>query len=63
VSTERESRRVQLQPEEPVSCWNEMSSDYGATQICLAPVLVCTNVVQTVGGGDNISTAGIVVQL
>ncbi|KAK6180797.1 hypothetical protein SNE40_008783 [Patella caerulea] len=42
----------------PVSCWDE--DDY---QICVAPVLVCTNVLQTAGGGDNISSAGLVLQL
>lgn len=32
-------------------------------KICIAPVLVCTKVVQTVGGGDNISGAGLNVQI
>jgi len=62
-SVERGSRRVALEPEQPVTCWHEMIDDYNKVQICLAPVLVCTNVVQTVGGGDNISSASLLIQL
>jgi len=62
-SIEHGSRRVSLEPEQPVTCWNEMMDDHTNTQICLAPVLVCTNVVQTVGGGDNISSASLLIQL
>ena len=57
------SRRMALEPEQPVTCWNEVIGDSTNIQICLAPVLVCTNVVQTVGAGDNISSASLVVQL
>jgi len=57
------SGRMAFEPEEPVTCWNEVMSDLTKTHICLAPVLVCTNVVQTVGGGDNISSAGLLIQL
>jgi len=32
-------------------------------EICVAPVLVCTHVVQTVGGGDNISAAALALQI
>lgn len=32
-------------------------------QICVAPVLVCTSVRHTAGGGDNISAAGLVLQV
>jgi len=62
-SIEHGSRRVALEPEQPVTCWREVMDDRTKTQICLAPVLVCTNVVQTVGGGDNISSAGLLIQL
>jgi len=62
-SIEHGSQRVALEPEQPVTCWNEIMDSHTKTQICLAPVLVCTNVVQTVGGGDNISSAGLLIQL
>ncbi len=57
-SKEEGSPRVEFQDNRPVSCWNE--EDY---KICLAPVLVCTEVRQTGGGGDNISSAGLVLQI
>jgi len=57
------SHRVVLEPDEPVTCWRETLDDHSRTQICLAPVLVCTNVVQTVGGGDNISSASLLIQI
>lgn len=59
-STTREdgSKRVPFQSDRPVSCWQESDFD-----ICIAPVLVCTEVVQTAGGGDNISSAGLVLQI
>ncbi|CAH1791785.1 unnamed protein product [Owenia fusiformis] len=50
--------RIPLNSNRPVSCWEE--GDY---QICVAPNLVCTDVVQTGGGGDNISSAGLVLQI
>nr|CAD7425953.1 unnamed protein product [Timema monikensis] len=52
------SRRVPLNEEQPVSCWDE-----GEIEICVAPVLVCTEARQTAGGGDNISSAGLVMQI
>ena len=51
-------KRVPFQSDRPVSCWEE--EDF---EICVAPVLVCTEVVQTAGGGDNISSAGLVLQI
>ena len=51
-------KRIYFDPDKPVSCWNE--DDY---EICIAPVLVCTNIYQTVGGGDNISPSGFTLQL
>lgn len=52
------STRISVHENRPVSCWEE--DDY---QICVAPVLVCTEVRQTAGGGDNISSAGLLVQV
>lgn len=58
VSRREGSQRIPLQEHRPVSCWSE--DDY---EICVAPVLVCTEVYQTAGGGDNISAAGLVLQI
>lgn len=58
TSIEHGSERIAFESERPVSCWSEDDVDF-----CVAPVLVCTQVVQTVGGGDNISSAGLVLQL
>lgn len=58
VSRREGSQRIPLQESRPVSCWHE--DDY---EICVAPVLVCTEVYQTAGGGDNISAAGLVLQI
>ncbi|XP_029284366.1 ADP-dependent glucokinase [Cottoperca gobio] len=58
VSRREGSQRIALQETRPVSCWDE--EDY---EICVAPVLVCTEVYQTAGGGDNVSAAGLVLQI
>jgi len=58
LSPSESSRRIWFDPTNPVSCWSEDNVD-----ICLAPVLVCTRVLQTVGGGDNVSAAGLVLQV
>ncbi|XP_029952616.1 ADP-dependent glucokinase [Salarias fasciatus] len=58
ISRQEGSQRIPLQETRPVSCWHE--EDY---EICVAPVLVCTEVFQTAGGGDNISAAGLVLQI
>ncbi|XP_034432934.1 ADP-dependent glucokinase [Hippoglossus hippoglossus] len=58
VSRREGSQRIPLQETRPVSCWDE--EDY---EICVAPVLVCTEVYQTAGGGDNVSAAGLVLQI
>lgn len=50
--------RIYFNEMTPVSCWDE--DDY---EICVAPVLVCTDVKQTAGGGDNISAAGLMAQI
>ncbi|WAR18260.1 ADPGK-like protein [Mya arenaria] len=53
-----EASKIPLEENRPVSCWSEEEFD-----ICLAPVLVCTEVFQTGGGGDNISSAGLLYQI
>ncbi|CAL8379971.1 unnamed protein product [Arctogadus glacialis] len=58
VSRQEGSQRISVDESRPVSCWHE--DDY---QICVAPVLVCTEVYQTAGGGDNVSAAGLVLQI
>ena len=50
--------KVEFKEHDPVSCWDE--HDY---EICVAPVLVCTHVKQTCGGGDNITPAGLIPQI
>jgi len=52
------NERIVFNETSPISCWEE--SDY---EICVAPVLVCTHVKQTVGGGDNITPAGLMPQI
>ncbi|TRY98453.1 hypothetical protein DNTS_017509 [Danionella cerebrum] len=58
VSRQEGSQRIPLQESRPVSCWEE-----NGFEVCVAPVLVCTEVYQTAGGGDNISAAGLVLQI
>ena len=58
VSAEPGSHRMPLVDSAPVSCWSE-----DAVRFCVAPNLVCTAVRQTGGGGDNVSAAGLVLQL
>jgi ADP-dependent glucokinase len=60
VSLVEGSRRVPLDPASPVSCWAEGSDGWS---ICVAPVLVCTRAHHTAGAGDNISSAGLAMQL
>ena len=52
------SERAMVNEDDPVSCWNE--KEYN---ICVAPNLVCTKIIQTGGAGDNISAAGIASQI
>lgn len=58
--------RIALDIDKPVSCWDEIlkigNKDI-PIQVCVAPVLVCTEAAQTAGGGDNISSAGLVLQI
>ena len=52
------SPRVPFSARSPVSCWDE--EDY---ELCVAPVLVCTHVFQTGGGGDHITAGGLALQI
>lgn len=58
TSMKKKARRVPFDVKNPVSCWSEDNTD-----VCIAPVLICTEVLQTGGGGDNISSAGLVLQI
>ena len=57
LSTSPEAGRIPVNDTRPVSCWAETGAE-----VCVAPVLVCTNVLQTGGGGDNVSSVGLVLQ-
>lgn len=52
------SQRVPLVDFSPVACWYEKMS-----KICVAPNLVCTAVNRTASAGDNISAAGLSLQI
>ncbi|XP_049874957.1 ADP-dependent glucokinase [Pectinophora gossypiella] len=54
--------RVFFEPTKPVSCWDELL-DNEQVEICVAPVLICTEAQLTAGAGDNISAAGLVLQV
>ena len=55
--------KVPFDENRPVSCWEETLQGNRHIEICLAPNLVCSHAKQTAGGGDNISAAGLIVQL
>jgi len=52
--------RIPFDDKRPVACWAEDDLDI---DICIAPNLVCSEAKQTAGGGDNISAAGLVLQV
>lgn len=58
ISEEAGSQRMPFKSDRPVSCWDEEE-----VTICVAPVLVCTDINMTGGGGDNVSSAGLVLQI
>lgn len=62
TTAENGQSRVFFEPSEPVACWNEVLDDV-EVEICLAPVLICTEAQLTAGAGDNISAAGLVLQI
>jgi len=75
TSKQGSRRRIPFNPKHPVVCWNEdivltdtetsgtKSTRVETIEICVAPVLVCTKVIQTGGAGDNVSAAGLIFQL
>lgn len=56
------NKRVFFEPTKPVSCWEEQIGGE-SVDICVAPVLICTEAQLTAGAGDNISAAGLVLQV
>ncbi|XP_050344290.1 ADP-dependent glucokinase [Nymphalis io] len=54
--------RVFFEETKPVACWDEVL-DNDEVDICVAPVLICTEAQLTAGAGDNISAAGLVLQV
>lgn len=75
TSTENETegdvrpKRIDIKLNDPVPCWNEtiaidsISHKSIDVEICVSPVLVCKEARKTVGAGDNISAAGLVLQI
>ena len=65
TSRHSDGQRMPMDSERPVSCWTETidGPESSQVEICIAPVLVCTEVKQTGGGGDNVSSAGLVLQI
>ena len=55
--------RVPFNESRPVACWIEILQGNREVEFCLAPNLVCSEAKQTAGGGDNISAAGLIVQI
>ena len=60
TSAQPGSDRIKFNQDYPVACWSENDLD---VEICIAPNLVCSEAKQTVGGGDNISAAGLFPQI
>lgn len=66
LTSVKDGTEIPLDINKPVSCWDEVLSgviEKIPIQICVAPGLVCTEAAQTAGGGDNISSAGLVLQV
>lgn len=66
TSTLSGSERKLFNDERPVACWKETipgSLNNPEVEICLSPNLVCSEAKQTAGGGDNISAAGLILQI
>lgn len=58
--------KLKVTEKEPVQCWNESVTVGRGTvnvEVCVAPVLVCRIAKWTTGAGDNISAAGLIVQI
>lgn len=66
TENDRRPLRVEIRVDEAVPCWNETISVDSRpidVEICVSPVLVCKEARKTVGAGDNISAAGLVLQI
>lgn len=57
-----QASRMNFDPSKPVSCWKE-NFNADTVEICVAPVLICTEAQITAGAGDNISASGLVLQI
>lgn len=59
--------RIDINSTEPVPCWSETlkvdKENLIDVEICISPVFVCKEAKKTVGAGDNISAAGLVLQI
>lgn len=67
TSTKQGADRIPFSEADPASCWNETFAFEGQppmdVHICVAPVLICKVAKQTAGAGDNISGAGLILQI
>lgn len=67
TSTREGADRIPFSDTDPVSCWDETftftEEPPVEVQICVAPVLICKIAKQTAGAGDNISGAGLILQI
>lgn len=61
IASERYKQRIYFDPDDPTACWTEElpsenpNSPVSRVQFCLAVGMVCANVLQTGGAGDNVS--------
>lgn len=62
TTADNDKSRVFFKLSDPVSCWDE-TLENEEVEICVAPVLICTEAQLTAGAGDNISAAGLVLQV
>lgn len=69
-ASEQQPKRVHFEDWDPVACWTEHLTENNwqylwtvPMHVCVAPVLVCKVARQTAGAGDNISAAGLILQI
>ena len=65
IRSDKYKQRIYFDSSDPTACWTEElpnenphsrhKSTTNKVQFCLAVGMVCTNVIQTGGGGDNVS--------
>ncbi len=64
ASTVNGSKRIDLDEDHPVACWDEeRQHGLGKVTICVAPNTVCVNPERTIGAGDSISAGGLIPHL